>query len=108
MSGTKGNRVTPELKEQILKEVKETGNAALVARTHGLVYQTVMSWIRGEREKPKRLKKKTDQANEVRLQKLELENRILKELLKKTNQAWLSDSSLQESSSPSPNPFRGF
>jgi hypothetical protein len=89
------NRSDQEFKTKILKEIKETGNAALVARTHGLNYQTVAAWVRSERKAPARKKAKELKSQEIRLQKLELENRILKELLKKTNQVWLSDDSSQ-------------
>jgi transposase-like protein len=40
------NRQTKELREQILKEVKETGNMALVARNRGIFYTTIVSWVR--------------------------------------------------------------
>lgn len=40
------NKYSKELKEQILKEVKDTGNIALVARNHGISYQTVVGWVR--------------------------------------------------------------
>ncbi len=84
-----------ELRKKILCEVKETGNIALVARTHGLKYQTIFAWVRNERRAPLKKKVKAMQEQERKLERLELENRILKELLKKTNLAWLSDDSLQ-------------
>ena len=34
-------KYSKELRDQVLKEVKDTGNMALVVRRHGLVYQTV-------------------------------------------------------------------
>jgi transposase-like protein len=80
-----------ELREQILKEVKDTGNMALVARNHGISYQTVVSWVGSERRAPARKRKQDLKALESRLKDAELENRILKELLKKTNQLWLTD-----------------
>ncbi len=84
-------RHSADFKAKILQEVRETKNAALVARTHGLVYQTVSGWIRLERKAPKKKRERERKEQELRFKKLELENRILKELLKKTNQAWLSD-----------------
>lgn len=93
-------RHSAEFKAKILQEVRETRNAALVARTHGLVYQTVAAWIRIERKAPKKKRESEQKAQALRLAKLELENKILKELLKKTSQAWLSDDpSLEPSSS---------
>jgi transposase-like protein len=91
------NRHSKELREQALKEVKETGNMALVARNRGLSYTTIVSWVNAERRAPKKAYKKDLKTLESRLRDAELENRILKELLKKTNQLWLTD----EPSAPS-------
>jgi transposase-like protein len=85
------NRHSKELREQILKEVKETGNMALVARNRGIAYTTITSWVDAERRAPQRKHKKALKSLESRLKDAELENRILKELLKKTNQLWLTD-----------------
>ncbi len=79
-----------ELREQILKEVKDTGNMALVSRKHGISYQTVVSWVGSERRAPAKKRKQDLKSLETRLKDAELENRILKELLKKTNQLWLT------------------
>jgi transposase len=84
-------RYTKEEKEQILKEVKETGNMALVARQRGISYQTIVSWVGSERKAPARKQRQDLKRLESRLKDAELENRILKELLKKTNQLWLTD-----------------
>lgn len=84
-------RYSKELREQILKEVKDTGNMALVARHHGITYQTVVSWVGSERKAPAKTQKREVKNLEARLKDAELENRILKELLKKTNQLWLTD-----------------
>jgi transposase-like protein len=80
-----------EQREQVVKEVKDTGNMALVARNHGIKYQTVVSWMGSERRAPAKKKKQEIKVLEGRLKNAELENRILKELLKKTNQLWLTD-----------------
>ena len=80
-----------ELRDQILKEVKDTGNMALVARNRGIAYATVVSWVGSERKAPARRRKQELKSLESRLKDFELENRILKELLKKTNQLWLTD-----------------
>ena len=89
-------RFSPELKKQVITEAKEVGNVAAVARKHGISIPTVHSWIRKSeqidakisatnlaRAKVKKLEK------ELAAQRLEVE--ILKELLKKTNAAWLGD-----------------
>lgn len=88
-------RVNAEFKAKILKEINETGNSALVARTHGLKYATVVSWVRLSRQAPAKKAAKDSKSLDQKLAKLELENRILKELLKKTNQAWLTDDESQ-------------
>jgi transposase-like protein len=72
-----------ELREQVLKEVKETGNMALVARNHAIPYASVVSWVDSERRMPARMRKQEIKTLEARLRDAELENRILKELLKK-------------------------
>lgn len=84
-------RYSKELREQILKEAKDTGNMALVARNHGITYQTVVSWVDSERKAPAKTQKREIKNLAARLKDAELENRILKELLKKTNQLWLTD-----------------
>ena len=95
MDSSEKNHRDQEFKAKILREIRETGNVALVARTHNLKYHTVTGWVRSERKAPAKKKAKELKDQEIRLQKLELENRILKELLKKTNQVWLSDDSSQ-------------
>lgn len=97
METGKGKQYSAEFKAQILKEIRETKNMALVARTHGIVYHTVAGWVLRERRVPAKKRDREQKEMETRLAKLELENRILKELLKKTNQAWLSED-------PSPSP----
>jgi transposase len=43
---SKNTRYPEEFKRQIVKEVEETGNAALVARKHDIVPSTVTRWVR--------------------------------------------------------------
>ncbi|HXW60871.1 MAG TPA: transposase, partial [Myxococcota bacterium] len=71
-------------------EVKDTGNMAVVARRHGVKYKTVASWVSLERTIPAKTQKRELKNLASRLKDAELENRILKELLKKTNQLWLT------------------
>ena len=85
-------RYDKDLKERVLKEVSETGNMSAVARKYELKVQTISSWVSahknrdqvGARAENRKLRRELDDAL--------LENRILKELLKKTNQVWLGDS----------------
>lgn len=88
---TEVKKYPKEVRAQVLQEIKDTGNAALVARNRGIAYHTVASWVRSEKLSPERRRTQDLQQLEKRLKDIELENRILKELLKKTNQLWLSD-----------------
>ena len=87
-------KFSPELKKQIITEAKEVGNVAAVARKHGISPVTIHGWIK----KTKESKISSQKSDKQKLRKLEkeladqkLENEILKELLKKTNAAWLGD-----------------
>ena len=84
-------KYSKEDKDQILREVRDTGNMALVARNRGIAYQTVVSWVGSQRRAPARKQRQDLKQLEAKLKDAELENRILKELLKKTNQLWLTD-----------------
>lgn len=84
------SRYSKDLKAQVVKEAKETGNATMVARRHQVPVATVYSWLKGPNvdadtanAKVRKLQKELDDQR--------LENEILKSLLKKTNQAWLKD-----------------
>jgi transposase-like protein len=77
---------TPEFKAQVTKEAIETNNTVLVASKHGLSQSTVYNWFSKEVNKESTTKKKDFKTLQKKCQELELENRILKELLKKT---WL-------------------
>ena len=82
------SKYSDELKTQILKEVEEVGVIAVVARKHGIDPKNIHNWLRVQKNKPK-----LDQARELRelrkkLDDAELENLVLKELLKKTYPRW--------------------
>ena len=85
-----------ELKNQILKEVEETRNVAIVAKKHGIPHQTIHGWVRKANIKVKyKSSRKIDILKTPEVQKLkkiiaekEAENLILKDLLKKTYQVW--------------------
>lgn len=92
-----------ELKKNFVREALEGGNASYVARKHGLSPKTVGQWVRDYREEVEEemakkdhnqeqvpsligdqdVKKQLDQALKL-IGKLQLENEILKDLLKKT------------------------
>lgn len=75
-----------EFKEQIIKECREVGNAALVARRHEISKNTVYSWLKKARKTgsvkslPKDEKKKLKETSK-RLKKVSSENDQLKKLL---------------------------
>lgn len=95
---SKQNRFSAEFKNQIVKEVEETGNAAVVARKHDLVAGTVTKWVRESKNTSKKnnllnknydidaasLEQENDQLKKI-LGEKDLEIAILRDLLKKTN-----------------------
>jgi transposase-like protein len=82
---------TPEFKAQVTKEAIETNNTALVASKHGLSQRTVHNWFSKEINKESITKKKDFKNVQKRNEELLLENRILKELLKKTTNVLVKD-----------------
>lgn len=96
---SKQKRYSAEFKNQIVKEVKETGNASLVARKHDLVSGTVTRWVRESKKVNNptisfkysnskdndALSKENEQLKKL-LGEKDLELAILRDLLKKTNQ----------------------
>ena len=89
----KKRRYTTEEKEQIISEAKEFGNMAAVAKKNNIPVGTIQSWIK---PKYKVNKSSSDIGNQVKLLQFklkdsELENKILKELLKKTYQIWRTE-----------------
>lgn len=91
-----------ELKKQFVREALEGGNTSFIARKHGLNPKTLGQWVREFRDeveeemetkksKPQMnpqqedqdVKKQLDQALKL-IGKLQVENEILKDLLKKT------------------------
>ena len=93
---SKQNRFSAEFKNQIVKEVQETGNATLVARKHDLVAGTVTRWVRESKDTNKKnnplnqnyeidstsLEQENDQLKKI-LGEKDLEIAILRDLLKK-------------------------
>jgi transposase-like protein len=92
-----GKAYSGELKQQILQEVEETGNASLVARNHGIAPTTINGWMKSKATSGSRGLKASNfnspnQLKEVEKDKLkkilgekDLEIAILNDLLKKTN-----------------------
>ena len=76
-------RYPADKKEQILKEAEETGSVALVAKKHNVPMTTIHTWKKSLKNKDLHIKNREDRELKKRLTELELENQILKELLKK-------------------------
>lgn len=90
----KSRSYTPEEKAQILEEVKSTGNVKVVAQRHSMPPSTIATWIKPRYKKKDKITRDYDQEIKELKTKLEdsdLENKILKELLKKTYQIWDTD-----------------
>ncbi len=83
-----------ELKSQVVKEIQEVGNISSVCKKHGLKPSTVHGWLKAYNSKDE-----IDELAQLRKLKKELsdsklENKVLKELLKKTYQVWNSEETL--------------
>lgn len=102
----RGKTYTKELKEEILREVKEVGNVSLVARRHGISKSTIFTWIKesknkdeikikpgrkalveGDKELESELTEVTKENDQLKklLGEKDLEIAILKDLIKKSN-----------------------
>lgn len=86
----KQNQVSLELKEQILNEVKEVGVVVTVAKKHNINPKTIHNWMRVRSNKSKIEQTKELRDLQKKLKNAELENLVLKELLKKTYPHWQS------------------
>ena len=86
----KSRSYTTEEKEQILNEVSETGNVAAVARKNDIPVGTIHNWLGKNKKGAKKNRKVNANLRAIKSQRddLKLENKILKELLKKTYQIW--------------------
>ena len=82
----KTKRYDQGFKEQIIRECQEVGNAALVARRHGLSKNTVHNWLKASRRNgsvvplPKNKEQRLREA-ERRLEELSRENDRLKRIV---------------------------
>jgi transposase-like protein len=82
---------TTEFKNKLIKEAGETGNIKAVAEKYNIQPPTLYSWVRNFKNKDQNQAKKTIKQLEQELADSELENKVLKELLKKTTQALIKD-----------------
>jgi transposase-like protein len=89
------NTYTPEFKQQIIKEAIETGNCTIVARRYDVNPNVLARWVREYKNNGSISSSVTNPDNrqvEVENEKLkkllgekELENQILRDLIKKSN-----------------------
>ena len=91
MGSKRAKNYTSEFKEQILKECIETNKYNVVARKHNIPVTTVYTWIKRDKNKTRIKSSKGQKALKKELEDVKLENKVLKELLKKTHQLWLKD-----------------
>ena len=89
MQGT--TKYSLEQREAIVRESQEVGNIRAVAEKHGLNVRLVYGWVKTLKNKEKNQHRKTVKQLQKELTDKELENRILKELLKKTTQVCIND-----------------
>lgn len=87
--GTVSKPYSEEFKAQLVKEVEDTGHMSSVAKVHGVSTSTLHGWVGKTRTKEQKGQGESLQSLLKKLEEVELENLVLKELLKKTNQAWL-------------------
>ena len=81
-------RYTLELKQQILKEVEETGSVNLVAKKHGLVPHTVGNWVRASQNSVQISEQRQIRVLNKKVEEQAMQIEVLKSLLKKTYQVW--------------------
>jgi transposase-like protein len=83
-----------EFKEQIIKEVAEVGNIALVCKKHELKSSTVHGWVDKYKNKDKIAEVKANRVLQKKIKEQEEEIVILRALLKKTFPLWNSEKKL--------------
>jgi transposase-like protein len=80
-----------ELREQVVKEIAEVGSIAAVCKKHGLNPKTVHHWVHAAKNGPAIKEAQTIKQLRKQLFEKEMENKVLKELLKKTVQVLSND-----------------
>jgi transposase-like protein len=99
-------KYTEEEKLQIINEAKTSGNITATAKRYSLSDSSIHGWMRKfEVNKPtKKTISKADQQEIKRLKRqladAQLENSILKDLVKKTVQVWTNENSSLSNTSP--------
>lgn len=75
-------------KAEILKEVEDVGNIHAVCRKRGIAHTTVHNWLKSRKLEGKASHYSENRRLKKKVSDLELENAILKDLLKKTYQVF--------------------
>lgn len=82
------SKVDPETKQKIVNEAIETGLIPVVAKKYDVSNKDVHNWLRSFKGKDTRDANKQLREMQKKLKSAELENLVLKELLKKTYPHW--------------------
>ena len=85
-------KYSPELKEQVLKDLDEVGDINVVCQKHNIPKHAVYRFRRDRLKSPILNKDRTIKELNKELREKNLENQILRELLKKTYQVMPIDS----------------
>ena len=85
-----------DLKARLIKEAKEVKNVALVARKYNIPKSTLQTWVSQDKKDTPEKRAENEKALKIKeleknLEARDLEIVVLKDLLKKSNQLWLSD-----------------
>lgn len=77
-------KYSAELKAQVLAEYEETGNAKSIAAKHGLEAKQVWQWKAIAKARPEKEKEIAFKKLKKELAESQLENSLLREIIKKT------------------------
>lgn len=86
--GKKMQNYELDFKLKVLKEAEEVGNFSLVAERYKLPKSTLFTWKKSLENKAATTELNSVKDLKKKLADKELENEVLKELLKKTYQVW--------------------
>lgn len=82
---------TREFREKVAQEAIESGNQRATAEKYDLKPSIVYGWVRTLQSKDKNQTKRNISQLQKELAEKELENKVLRELLKKTTQTLIKD-----------------
>jgi len=77
-----------DVREQVMREVEDTGDLPAVALKHAIPVGTIHHWLSKRKNAGKLAKERDFKALKRELADKDLEVQILRELLKKTYQVW--------------------